>query len=199
MGHTIDILRGEISNLRTESTDGRYFVSRHDIHTLLTNQIIAEAIKECVQEDYVLPHQESTVVDRITNEGRIVFGILIWKKWLYKLMKCVEHNALDSQLPLEDSRANEILESIGSEFARNAQWEFLPRVLTEEMSGVHNRFRKEEILPYISETRLGEGSFGDVFEVSVSPSSQNMFPKVCFPSGFYRCNGSIENRLRKCS
>ena len=189
MGHTIDILRGKIAQLRTKSTDGRYFISRHDIYTLLTNHIIAEAIKECVQERYVQLHQEPNVVGRIASEGKIVFGILIWKKWLHKLIKCIEHDALDSRLPLEDARADEVLGSIGWDFARNAQWEFLPRMLTDEMSGVHNQFRKEEILPYISEKKLGEGSFGDVFEVSVSPSSQNMFPKVCFLSEFYRCNG----------
>ena len=59
-------------------------------------------------------------MDRIASEGKIVFGILIWKKWLHKLMKCIEHDALDSQLPLEDARAEEVLESIGWDFARNA-------------------------------------------------------------------------------
>ena len=201
MGHTIDILRDKIAQLRTKSTDERYFISRHDIHTLLTNHIITEAIKECVQEDYVQPHQEPYVVDRIASEGKIVFGILIWKKWLHKLMKCIEHDALDSKLPLEDTRAEEVLENIGWDFARNAQWEFLPRMLTDEMSGVHNRFRKEEILPYIGENKLGEGSFGDVFEVSVLPSSQTIFPKVCFPSGVLSMQwlNQKKNRLRKCS
>ena len=185
MGHTIDILRDKIAQLRTKSTEGRYFLSRHDIHTLLTKRIIAEAIKECVQEGCVQPHQETCVVDRIANEGKIIFGILIWRKWLHKLMKCIEHDALDSQLPLEDTRADEILGSIGWDFARNTQWEFLPRMLTGGMSGVHSHFRKEEILPYISEKKLGEGSFGNVFEVSVFPLLQHMLPKVCFPSGFY--------------
>ena len=177
MGHTIDILRGKIDKLRTKSIDERYFFSRHDICTLLTNDIIAEAIKECVQERAIPDHQEPDVVNRIANEGKIIFGILVWKKWLHKLIDCIEHNALDSQLPLEVARADEILGSIGWNFAHNAQWEFLPRILTNEMSGIHSRFRKEEILPFIDETWLGEGSFGDVFKVSVLPSSQTMFPK----------------------
>ena len=95
MGHTVDILRGKIAKLRTKSTDGRYFISRHDIYTLLTNHIIAEAIKECVQERFVQPHQEPYAVGRIASEGKIVFGILIWKKWLHKLIKCIEHDAPD--------------------------------------------------------------------------------------------------------
>ena len=201
MGHTIDTLRDKIDKLRTKSVDDRYFISQHDIHALLTTDVIAEAITECVQENAIPDHQGPHVVNRIANEGKIIFGILIWKKWLHKLIKCIEHNALDAQLPLDGARADEILGNIGWNFAQSVQWEFLPRILAPEMSVVHNRFRKEEILPFISEERLGEGSFGDVFKVSVPPSSQTMFPKqVCFSIGVPPMQLLIrkQNRLRKC-
>ena len=177
MGNTTDILREKIEKLRTKSTDDRYFFSQHDIRTLLTDDIITKAISECIQEHAIPERQGAYVTTRIANEGKIIFGILIWKRWLHKLIKCIEHNVLDSQLPLEDARANEILGNIGWDFAHNAQWEFLPRLFTNEMSGIHNLFRKEEILPFIEEKRLGEGSFGDVYKVSVFPSSQTMFPE----------------------
>ncbi|KAF8537971.1 kinase-like domain-containing protein [Trichophaea hybrida] len=176
MGHTIDTLRREIEMLRTKSTNGSYFISQHDINTLLTKAIIAEAITECVHEHAVPDYQEANVVNCIFQDGKIVFGILIWKKWLHKLMSFIEHNALDSQLPLEITRAEKIMENVGWDFAQNAQWEFLPRTLTKEMSGYHSSFRNEEILPFIDETRLGEGSFGEVFKMSVLPSLQTIFP-----------------------
>ena len=202
MGNTTDILREKIDKLRTKSTDDRYFFSQHDIRTLLTDDIIAEAISECVQDHAIPEHQGTYVTTRIVNEGKIIFGILVWKKWLHKLIKCIEHNVLDSQLPLEVARADEILGNIGWNFAHNAQWEFLPRILTNEMSGIHSRFRKEEILPFIDETWLGEGSFGDVFKVSVLPSSQTMFPKqVCFSIGIQSMQwlNRTKYRLRRCS
>jgi hypothetical protein len=181
MGHTIDILRGEIEKRRNQSINGSYFFSRHDINDLLTRTIIEDAIRECVKEYAVPDHQEKVVVNRIFTEGKILFGILIWKKWLPKLMHFIEHDALDSQLPLEIPRAEKIAENVGWDFAQNAQWEFLPRTLTKEMSGYHCNFRDEEILPFIGETRLGEGNFGDVFQMSVLPSQQTMFPdQVCF-------------------
>jgi hypothetical protein len=181
MGRTIDNLRGEIEKLRHVSTDERHFVCQHDINALLTRAVIEEAIQECVQEYAVPEHQEKIAVDRIFTEGKIVFGILIWKKWLHRLMNFIEHNALDSQLPLEISRAEKIAENVGWDFAKNTQWEFMPRTLAKEMSGYHCSFRNEVIVPFIDETRLGEGSFGEVFRMSVLPSLQTIFPEqVCF-------------------
>jgi hypothetical protein len=100
-------------------------------------------------------------------------------------MSFIEHNALDSQLPLEITWAEKIAENVGWDFAQNAQWEFLPRTLTKEMSGYHSSFRKEEILPFIDESRLGEGSFGEIFRVSVFPSLQTIVQEqVCFRQYF---------------
>ncbi|KAF8532990.1 kinase-like domain-containing protein [Trichophaea hybrida] len=177
MGRTIDNLRQEIGKLRHMSTDGRYFVCQHDINALFTRTVIAEAIRECVQEYAVPSHQENIVAKRIFTHGKIIFGILIWKKWLHVLIRFIEHDALDSQLPLEITRAEKIMENVGWDFAQNVQWEFLPQTLTKEMSGYHSNFRDDEILPFIGETRLGEGSFSEVFRVSVLPSLQTIFPE----------------------
>jgi hypothetical protein len=181
MGRTIDNLRGELEKRRHLSTDEKHFISQHEVNALLTRAVIEEAITECVQEYAVPDHQEKIVVNRILTEGKIVFGILVWKKWLHKLMSFIEHNALDSQLPLEITWAEKIAENVGWDFANNAQWEFLPRTLAKEMSSYHCRFRPEEILPFIDETPLGEGSFGQVFKMSVVPSLQTIFPEqVCY-------------------
>jgi len=180
MGRTIDNLRGEIKNLRHVSTDGKHFVCQHDINALFTKTVIAEAIRECVQEHAVPSYHENIVANRIFTEGKIVFGILIWKKWQHKLMSVIEHNALDSQLPLEITQADEIMENVGWDFAQNAQWEFLPRTLTKEMSGYHTHFRNEEILPFIGETRLAGRGFDEVFRVSVLPSLQTIFPEQVY-------------------
>jgi len=186
MGRIIDNLRGEIEKLRHVSTDEKHFVCQHDIRALFTKTVIAEAIRECVEEYAVPDYHENIVANRIFTEGKIVFGILIWKKWVHKLMSVIEHNALDSQLPLKIPRAEKIMENVGWDFAQNAQWEFLPRTLTKEMSGYHDKFRNEEILPFIDETRLGEGSFGEVFRMSVLPSLQTIFPEqVCFHQYFF--------------
>jgi hypothetical protein len=175
MESTIDNLRMDIKKLRHKSTDERYFINPHEIDALLARTVIEKAIKECVKDFKVPTHQETIVVNRIFTEGKIVFGILIWKNWLHKLMSFIEHNALDSQLPLEITRAEKVAESIGWDFAHNAQWEFLPLTLKKEMSSYHCCFRDEQILPFIDETLLGEGSFGKVHKMSVVPSLQTIF------------------------
>jgi hypothetical protein len=171
---TIDHLRAEIGNLRKKSTNGSYFICQHDINTLFTRAVIVEVIRQCVHEYAVPNYLETDVVNRIFTEGKIVFGILIWKKWQHKLMSFIEHNALDSQLPLDVARAEEIAQSVGWDFAQCAQWEFLPITLK---AGYHCHFRDEEILPFIEETPLGEGSSSIVFRMSIEPSLQTIFPQ----------------------
>ncbi|KAF8526172.1 kinase-like domain-containing protein [Trichophaea hybrida] len=157
MGPKIDSLREQIGTLR--------------------NTAVTEAIKECVQEFAVQEHQETTVVNWIIADGKILFGILIWRKWLNKLIKFIEHDVLDSKLPLEENLASRIVENVGWDFAHNAQWEFLPKTLEKEMSDYHSHIPDQVILPFINETRIGEGNFGEVFEMSVLPSLQTMIPE----------------------
>jgi hypothetical protein len=184
MGQVIDNLRAEIRKLYRESLDKsgstdhperRYFVNVEALKTLFTREIIAEAIKECNVKDYERP----AVANRIFTEGKVVFGILIWRKWHRKLQSFIEHNTLDKQLPLDEEQAKAIAgtSGFGLEFARKAQWEFLPRILTKEMSGYHCHFRDEEVFPFVAETELGEGTFGEVTKISVMPSLQTIFPK----------------------
>ncbi|KAF8535280.1 kinase-like domain-containing protein [Trichophaea hybrida] len=176
MGQTIEHLRAEIEKLRKKSVpDGRYFVSPKDLKDFLTKTTIQKAI--AIQEFNVPDFQQPTIAERIFKEGQILFGILIWRKWQRKLMSFVENNTLDSQLPIDVKRAEEIADPFGSEFARHAQWEFLPRMLEKEMSGYHCHFKEEEILPFLDEKWLGDGAFGDVTKVSVLPSLQTMFPQ----------------------
>ncbi|KAF8538667.1 hypothetical protein BDD12DRAFT_884550 [Trichophaea hybrida] len=143
MGHIIEQLRNEVESRHNQSTDGRHFISQHEIKALCTRTVIEEAVRECVQEYPVPDHQEKVVVQRIFTEGKID-------------------------------------KNIGPDFANNVQWKFLPRTLTKEMSGYHCSFRDEEILPFIAETRLGEGNFGDVFKMLVLPSLQTIFPDQSF-------------------
>ena len=173
MGHAIDNLRNKIEQLHKTSIDGADFFDPQDIKDLLTREAIALAIQEC----FIPDHQQPSIADRIFMEGQIVFGILVWKKWQHKIMNFIDRNALDNELPFDVTRAREIVDSVGWEFAEKVQWAFLPRMLKKEMSRYHCEFRKEEILPFISETALGEGSFGVVSRVSVLPSLQTFFPQ----------------------
>ncbi|KAA8903438.1 kinase-like domain-containing protein [Sphaerosporella brunnea] len=171
---TVDKLRRQIEKLRIRSTNDRYFVSPRDLKNLFTREVIAEVLVECAVEEY----QRPKITSRIFTEGRVVLAILIWKKWQHKLMSFVEHNALDNELPLDVERAKKIAETFGWDFAKNVQWEFLPRALEKEMSGYHCYFREEEILPFIDEVWLGEGGFGEVWKMSVLPSLQTFFPET---------------------
>jgi hypothetical protein len=178
MGPVVANLRVEIGKLRKMSIEGgRYIVSQHELKCLFPKEVVGLAIQECGVPDFRQPH----AANRIFNEGRVVLGILIWKGWEQKLTNFIAHNSLDDQLPLDIEQAQKVSAYIGQEFSRNAQWEFLPRILTKEMSGYNCQIRDEEILPYIGKPEfLGKGAFGEVFKLSVLPSCQTIFPQqVC--------------------
>src|SRR5947209_8615492 len=96
MGPITDSLRAEIAALRKESADQRHFVSQKDLSALLTKAAITAAIPECGIADYLRP----TAVNYVLKEGKIIFGILVWRRWEYTLNSFIEHSILDSQLPL---------------------------------------------------------------------------------------------------
>jgi hypothetical protein len=165
-------IRDAIGSLHHKSLDQRWFVSQDELKTYLSRDRITKGILECSVPD----HQRQSIVDRILTGGKILFGILVWKNWQHRLMDFIEHNALDAELPLDEAHVKDIAEAFAWDFAHCAQWVFLPRPLTMEMSDYHCYFRDEEILPFIEEERLGEGTFGEVHKVSVLPSMQTIVP-----------------------
>ena len=91
-------------------------------------------------------------------------------------MSCIEHEALDHALPFDVELAKSALGNHNLEFAADAQWEFLPRQFTTSGGMHHLILRDEEILPFTEERKIGEGSFAQVYEVSMPASLQSFYP-----------------------
>lgn len=83
----------------------------------MTEITITRAIRERDIPDY----QQLKIANRIFNEGRVLFAILIWRNWQHSLTSFVEHDTLDSVLPMDVSRAESIVESFRMEFAQRAR------------------------------------------------------------------------------
>lgn len=176
MENMLSRLRGDIGQLRKLSTCNRSFINPQDLRVLLTKDAIKKAVNECHFEEHDLPG----IVSKIHDQGITIFAILVWMKEEDAVLNFIEHDAMDARLPIEEGRAKEIVPDFGEHFSREVQWEFLPRTFEKNMSNNHVRIRKEVILPFIEESPLGEGSFGDVFLMSVVPSQQQFFPEqVC--------------------
>lgn len=168
-------LQNEISKLRHECPDGRWFVSPKELRALLTE----ERIGEVVRESNVPVIQHPSVTELISKEAKILLGILIWMGASHDVLKFIERGELDKQLPLEEYRVAETDPSIAAAFVER-QWSFIPPIFRKEMSGYHCRFREQEILPIIGKQSLGAGSVGVVDKVEILPTAQTIFPDaVC--------------------
>jgi len=91
-------------------------------------------------------------------------------------MDCVEHEALDHALPFDITLAKSAMGTYGLEFAMDAQWEFLPRQFPTSSNMHHLVLRDEEILPFKVERKIGEGSFAEVYEISLPATMQACYP-----------------------
>lgn len=120
--------------------------------------------------------QRAEVTEKVFNDGRIVLAILVSKGWQDRLMDCVEHEALDHALPFDIALAKSAMGTYGLEFAMDAQWEFLPRQFLTSSNMHHLVLRDEEILPFKVERKIGEGSFAEVYEVSLPATMQACYP-----------------------
>lgn len=179
MVEPLEKLREQIAGLRQTSGDkrGKTFISPKALENLLTRDVIKNSIAHCEIDDYDQP----SAVDRIFSKGKIVFGILISGRWENYIKNFIEHDTLDNQLPLSITQAEKVAAAFGRDFAQRAQWEFLPRILTKEMSGYHCQFQEEEILPFTRAEEIAKGNFSDVTKMFVEPSCQTIFPnKVHF-------------------
>lgn len=175
-------LQIEISKLRHECPDGRWFICPKELSVLLTE----ERIGEVVRESNVPVIQHPDVTELIFKEAKMLLGILIWVGASHDVLKFIERGELDKQLPLEVNRVAEIEPSIAAAFLE-CQWSFIPPIFRKEMSGYHCRFREQEILPIIGQWSLGTGNVGVVDKIELLPTAQNIFPdSVCSVSTDWR-------------
>lgn len=170
MAPSISELKNKMERIREKTISGRYFADPDEVKKLLKTSTIAKALAECDVPDY----QIQNISQKIVCKGTILFSILIWRGWHRRLTNFIEHGVWDAQLPLDASQVKSIVESIAIEFAHEAQWEFLPRKLTKEMQMYHYKIRKDEILPFVQEKGIGNGSLAEVFEILVPTSLQNI-------------------------
>lgn len=177
MESTLSQLRRDIRNLRQQATCSRYFINPQGLRVLLTKDTIKKAIKECHFQGHDLPG----IVSKIHEQGIIIFAILLWMKEEDSVLRFIEHDVMDAGLPIEEARAREIVPDFGEHFSKEVQWAFIPQMFERNIGDNHIRIQKEVILPFVEEVRLGGGSFGDVFLVSVVPSQQQFFlEQVCW-------------------
>jgi hypothetical protein len=162
----------QIEAKRKRSTDGKYYITEKDVRVVLTSEAVENAVRELSFSE--IDHVE--ICAKIKLEGVKTFAILLWMRRESAIVDFIENGALDSSLPLAQARVEDIAPSFGKSFAQEIQWQFLPRFFSSSLRSYFARIQAEEILPFLSEVKLGEGGLGEVFLTGIDSSHQDLLP-----------------------
>ncbi|KAI1119110.1 kinase-like domain-containing protein [Nemania sp. NC0429] len=170
----IDKLREDIEHGMVDNIYRRRFLPNNKLHEILTLDAIKNAVKE-------LPfHEEDRIglPNRINNEGKRIFAMLIYNHWQHLFIKFLKRKLLDNRLPLSEDDAAAITSlAIGRRLARETQWAFCPYEFQANMYENDEEIEEQMILPIIGAEEAGNGAFGNVEKITISPSQQNFMDK----------------------
>ena len=104
------------------------------------------------------------------TKARRVFAILVVIDEVRIAKDLLEENLEDSKLPLPLLIQTSLEEAVAIKFIR-AQWMFLAPKLNRSM--LLRKLPRECILPFRTDTKIGKGSYGTVYEISLDPQHQS--------------------------
>ena len=168
----MDSLRSDISAIRIESRSkasrGSFF-PRDPLLSILTGARILEAISSC--EKIARPDERRLIGSLVLDKFPLVFSILLYDGNEDELLKFVHRQEYDTRLPLGESDLNFLTPSAARAFSER-QWEFISPLFTKY--NVHWELKISEILPFLHDEYLDNGSGGSVFSVKLCPGHQRL-------------------------
>lgn len=171
--HT-DALREEIEVNLVTSISERRFLPIDKFRAIFT----LVAIKASVQELSCETQDRINLANTIYDTSKALFAMLVDMCQEDLIVAFRKHGALDSQLPLDLARAQEIAGTFtGRRLASEVQWKFLPFVFPENMWQSRRHIADPMILPLTTCHQIGFGAFGDVEKIGIYPCQQNFSDK----------------------
>jgi len=166
-------LKKQIEALRCKTdSKSKFFVPHQRLYELMTRSVIRNAL----QEKGELPwYSLDGVVDKIMTGARRVFAILVMLNGEEKeILRFIEHDhfqgsPLDHKLPLSRASLDIMVPQIAGSFYEK-QWEFSAPVFSKDID--HRLLDEFAVLPFIKDTKIDEGGFGEVFEITLHPGHQ---------------------------
>lgn len=165
---TMDQLKSTIKNLRRKNASHRWFIPDLLFSSVITEDAIREALVDWPS------YQREETVEKV-KRGKKIFCILILLGHAAQLAKFIEADQLeDTKLPFKSEILIQEIH-LSEEEARDfdeRQWELVAP--TFRRSTLNRRLGEGAILPFTQHKWIGKGAFGDVYEVTLDPSHQEL-------------------------
>lgn len=171
--HT-DALREKIEVNLVMSISERRFLPIDKFREIFT----LDTIKASVQELKCETQDRINLANTIYHSKKALFAMLVDMSQEDLIVAFRKHGVLDSQLPLDIARAQEIAGSfIGRQLVSEVQWKFLPFVFPGHMWQSRLHIADPMILPFVTCDQIGFGAFGDVERIGIYPCQQSFADK----------------------
>lgn len=177
----MDAILDELETLEVLNYEQQPFVPYEAVKSLLTVKKTEEIVFDLSCKGQFQVYQQQEIVRSICSNGLRLFATLLSFSRPELIVHFIEHDhyahgQLDSRLPLSKLSLDPILKDdyLCSRFDKH-QWKFLPPFLNADQS--HRELEDGARLPYVKCKRLDDGAFGEVFQMSVLASCQNLIPQ----------------------
>src|SRR5271163_4718332 len=162
----IEQLRGIRTQSSSLQSGSRYFVPSETLLEILTDDSIRGIISGI---DKIREDERQLFVTLVRERFPTVFAILLYNGHEGYLPDFLYRLEYDTRLPVSKTNLYFLPADIGDKFVEH-QWEFIPVVL--EKGALHRELRFDDILPFLEDTRIGGGGFGEVFKAKLHPRCQ---------------------------
>ena len=136
-----------------------------------------EEIHSCLSSFPTLRDKERDVhrfASLIRQSCLRIFAILLYDRNESYILEFIFRRDTDDRLPYGADSLYYLPEEVAEQFVMR-QWEFDPVIL--ERDTIHRELHPKAIIPFNSEKKIGEGSFGTVWEATLDSYCQDLIPQ----------------------
>jgi hypothetical protein len=168
-------LRAKIQGLRCPvAGEAKFFVPHKKLYELLTRSVIFEVVSKSKITEWFNLDQ---VTDKIYSGARRIFAILVVLNGQEKnIVRFIEYDhfqvsPLDHKLPFSRDDLEKRVPDIAIDFYEK-QWEFSAPIFVRGVQ--HRALDVFTALPFVENTKIVNGGFGEVFKVTLHHGHQNL-------------------------
>ena len=160
----------QLRKLRVSNYIDKKFIPEKAIRGALSR----ESVRDIIRASVPIPFNPEEIIDFALEDAPKIFGILVLISRTSFITQFIQNDQLrphhiDDSLPFSEEDLLQILRDsdVASQFYER-QWEFCAPVFSGKI--YPRSFHRSTILPFLQQSRLAKGRYGDVYKISIHPS-----------------------------
>jgi hypothetical protein len=168
----MEVLRKELSTIRQKNTTNHYFTPSNLVLDKLKPELVRQSLLDCAVEQHQIDEAVKVIIEGAWN----VYAILIMIRQPRHILDFIkedhlQRSTIDNKLPLDLEKLTKLLQDpvIATDFY-DGQWGFTAPLFSKSV--FTRSLPKEFVLPFLTDVKIGQGSFGTVYKIQMERSFQ---------------------------